>query len=259
MSLHTFDPNIAAKVGINAAIIYQNLIFWTQKNMANGRHIHDGHVWTYNSVKAWADMFPYLSGNQVRRALAKLIETGMIAEGNYNKSAYDRTKWYGVSTQIHLCFLPNGFGEKHEPIPDVNTDNNTDSKQEVAIAPVHDAKSVKDKRDVIASILSMAVSYQTAMAFVQHRIELKKPMTENAANAMLKKLEGHPDPDAVLTDSIANGWQGIFPEKTNARNTYDQRKSTDSMGGGQSANGDATLRAIAYAATARPAPSDDIF
>ncbi|MEM8437716.1 helix-turn-helix domain-containing protein, partial [Morganella morganii] len=32
-----------------------------------------------------------------------------------------------------------------------------------------------------------------------------------------KKLAGHPDPDSVLCDSIANGWQGIFPERTAGR------------------------------------------
>jgi len=69
----------------------------------------------------------------------------------------------------------------------------------------------------IIQILSIAVSPNIAAAFVQHRKELKKPMTANAASAMIKKLEGHPAPDDVLTDSIANGWQGIFPEKTKGK------------------------------------------
>tara|TARA_R110000850_G_scaffold20074_1_gene60017 strand:+ start:916 stop:1689 length:774 start_codon:yes stop_codon:yes gene_type:complete len=77
--------------------------------------------------------------------------------------------------------------------------------------------SVNVDADVI-QILSISISSNVATSFVKHRRDLKKPMTENAANAMLKKLEGHQDPDAVLTDSIANGWQGIFPEKTKGRN-----------------------------------------
>ena len=63
-------------------------------------------------------------------------------------------------------------------------------------------------------ILGKVSSQETAASFVAHRRELKKPLTERAASAMVKKLDGHPNPDAVLTDSIANGWQGIFPEKT---------------------------------------------
>ena len=67
--------------------------------------------------------------------------------------------------------------------------------------------------DDLIAILSNSVSADVAASFVQHRKDLKKPMTENMANAILKKLEGHHAPDEVLTDSIANGWQGIFPEK----------------------------------------------
>lgn len=135
MSLHSFDPDIAAKVGINAAVIYQNIIFWTQKNMANGRHIHDDHVWTYNSIKAWSDLFPYLSGDQIRRALEKLVSVDLICEGNYNPSAYDRTKWYGVKTQIHLAKTSNGFGENPEPIPDSKPYDKPDGKHLALSAP----------------------------------------------------------------------------------------------------------------------------
>jgi hypothetical protein len=33
--MHSFDPEIAKKVGVNAAVIYQNIVWWTQKNAAN--------------------------------------------------------------------------------------------------------------------------------------------------------------------------------------------------------------------------------
>ena len=67
--------------------------------------------------------------------------------------------------------------------------------------------------DDLILILRNSVSPDVAASFVQHRKDLKKPMTENMANAVVKKLEGHHAPDMVLTNSIANGWQGIFPEK----------------------------------------------
>lgn len=75
-------------------------------------------------------------------------------------------------------------------------------------------ESKDSQRARAVEILSAVVPPTIARAFVTHRDDLKKPMTENAANAMCKKLEGHHDPGAVLNDSIANGWQGIFPEKT---------------------------------------------
>ena len=70
-------------------------------------------------------------------------------------------------------------------------------------------------------ILSDVASPEVASDFVEHRREIKKPMTVKAAKAMAKKLDGHPDPDDVLLESIANGWQGVFPEKVKARRKVD--------------------------------------
>ena len=100
---HSFETHIANKVGINAAVIYQNIQFWCRKNQANKKNFHDGNWWTFNSVDAMLHLFPYLSKDQIRNALKKLEDAELIQSGNYNKSAYDRTKWYAVTeSQIDL-------------------------------------------------------------------------------------------------------------------------------------------------------------
>lgn len=119
--MHSFDPKIAEMVGIAPAVIYQNIVWWIAKNKANEDNFIDGHYWTYNSVRAFATLFPYLTEDQVRRALDKLVEHNLIVAGNHNKSAYDRTKWFRLSDQIDLAKLPNEFGTHAEPIPVVNT------------------------------------------------------------------------------------------------------------------------------------------
>ncbi|MCA3080575.1 MAG: hypothetical protein ING71_17505, partial [Rhodocyclaceae bacterium] len=118
--MHSFDPKIAEVAGIAPAVIYQNICWWIAKNKANGDNLIDGHYWTYNSVRAFAVLFPYLTEDQVRRALDRLVECGLIVVGNHNKSAYDRTKWFRLSDQMDLADLPNEIGEIAEPIPVVN-------------------------------------------------------------------------------------------------------------------------------------------
>ena len=115
--MHSFDPDIAARVGLNAAVIYQNIVWWTQKNAANGKHMHDGRYWTYNSIRAFEVLFPYLTGKQIRTALDKLETSGLIVSGNFNKAGYDRTKWYCPSEQVDLPKKANGIAQKGEPIP----------------------------------------------------------------------------------------------------------------------------------------------
>lgn len=117
MSMHQFDIHMASEVGVNAAVLYQNIKHWCAKNAANGKHQHDGQSWCYNSVSAFTALFPYLTTSQVRTALTKLIEGGFIVEGNYNKTPYDRTKWYCVSEQSDLLKAANGVDEDREPIP----------------------------------------------------------------------------------------------------------------------------------------------
>jgi hypothetical protein len=126
MSGHQFDPDIAAQVGCNAAVIYHNLLHWAQKNAANNRHFYDGCWWTYNSVSAFAELFPYLTGKQIRTALDKLEASGLIISGHFNKASYDRTKWYSptcLNQQIHLPKKANQIAQKGEPIPNINTDS----------------------------------------------------------------------------------------------------------------------------------------
>lgn len=152
---HYFDVEIAEKYSINAAVILQNLAHWIQKNEANDVNYYDGDYWTYNSNKAFAELFPYLSSKQIRTALEMLIDDGVIITGNYNKSTYDRTLWYTLTDKgrdiLHLAPKANGNAQKDksiclqgqmempkkangnapegEPIPNINTDYKNSNKK----------------------------------------------------------------------------------------------------------------------------------
>lgn len=94
--MHTFDPVDAVQYGILEAVLLANIRWWVAKNKANGRHLHDGRYWTYNSAKAFTKLFPYASQQQIQRALKRLEDAGMMKIGNYNSNPYDHTKWYSV-------------------------------------------------------------------------------------------------------------------------------------------------------------------
>lgn len=74
-------------------------------------------------------------------------------------------------------------------------------------------KKPKQKTELIYT-LPFFVDSQIFKDFINHRKEIKKPMTQNAVNATIKKLcdfhaKGY-DCNEILNNSIANGWQGIF-------------------------------------------------
>ena len=134
---YSFDIAVAVKYGVNEAIFIRNIYWWMVKNKANRKHFYDGRTWTYNSMKAFTELFPFWSENQIRHTIRKLSESGALIIGNYNKASFDRTQWYSLSdnvmemlrcedSQLHLSKFPNASGKIDTPIPDINTDINTD-------------------------------------------------------------------------------------------------------------------------------------
>ena len=124
---HSFDINIAKKYGIQAAVLLKNIYFWIEKNRANETNFYDGYYWTYNSKKAFSDLFPYMTERQIDYTLKKLIEEEILVTGNYNKMAYDRTLWYAITKkgysilqncEMETTKLLNGNNEIVKPIPD---------------------------------------------------------------------------------------------------------------------------------------------
>ncbi|HZS17281.1 MAG TPA: hypothetical protein VFA51_05040 [Candidatus Udaeobacter sp.] len=99
---HHFKVSDAKKYGVTEAILLYNLKYWIAKNKANGKHFYKERTWTYNSHRAFGELFPYLSESQIKRALASLQKQGAILKDNFNKKRYDRTNWYALVDEPEL-------------------------------------------------------------------------------------------------------------------------------------------------------------
>lgn len=137
---HLFEVEIAVEYGIHAAILLENIGYWVKQNEANKTNFYDGTYWTFNSRRAYAELFPYMSKRQIDTAFEKLISGGLVITGNYNKLAYDRTLWYALTQKgksiLHFETMENtkcdnGQPQNVPPIPNINTDitsnENTDT------------------------------------------------------------------------------------------------------------------------------------
>ena len=135
--IHSFNINIATKYGVHSAIILDNLNYWITKNQANEQHFYDGHYWTYNSKKAFAELFPYMTERQIDYALKKLIDDGIIITGKYNTNKYNQTLWYAI-TNFGYSILQNcemeqtNLSNQNDKIVECNTNNKqADIKQQI--------------------------------------------------------------------------------------------------------------------------------
>lgn len=94
---HTFNVEVAKVAGILPATIFNNIGHWMAANRANGHNIVDGRVWTYNTVEAWSELYPYATKKQVEKALARLRDAGLVDTACYNEDKRDRSLWYTLT------------------------------------------------------------------------------------------------------------------------------------------------------------------
>ena len=108
-------PSLAIRVGLESAIVLQQLHYFIKINFKANRNIYDGRPWVYNSYTGWQSIFPFLSTKTIQRIFANLKKSGIVVTGNYNKSAMDRMKWYTINYEkIHSPDFPkteNAYGQ----------------------------------------------------------------------------------------------------------------------------------------------------
>ena len=144
---YQFDTEDAKLFGADGAAILWHIRFWVRKNKANGRNRHEVQVpkvdgtmktvrryFTYNSREAMAELFPWLSVDQIRRHTKKLVEAGVLI--THQVPGYDRTLWYGFmdERQLDVAEPPTPSGENAKwkrRDRQMSSDKNTRSEDQI--------------------------------------------------------------------------------------------------------------------------------
>jgi hypothetical protein len=86
-------PSLALRVGLNGAIVLQQLHYWLGKS----KNVRDERKWVYNSIEDWREQFPFWSASTIRRAFTSLERRGLIYTDKYNSQAWYQRKWYTIN------------------------------------------------------------------------------------------------------------------------------------------------------------------
>lgn len=112
-------PSLAVTLGINRAIVFQQLHFLLngQKAAKNKFNHVDGRWWVYNSYPEWrADYFPWLSISTLKGIFNGLEDELLVIARQSVKYKSDRRKWYTIDYEVwdKKCLM---MGQKmsHEP------------------------------------------------------------------------------------------------------------------------------------------------
>jgi len=117
---YSFDIDVAKEHGINEAILIKNFQFWNRYNKANGKNCHDGRHWTYNTLHAFTEQFPFWTIKQLRRILNKLVANKVLVKGSFSKNRYDRTIWYAFADEDKWLRVRTGKDNSMLPVEDVH-------------------------------------------------------------------------------------------------------------------------------------------
>ncbi|MDK2932390.1 MAG: hypothetical protein PWP27_200 [Clostridiales bacterium] len=89
-------PQLAKKIGLNEAIVIQQIHYWLKVNEETNKHFYNNRYWMYNSFEKWCEQFPFWSIATIKRIFKNLEKQKILLVSNYNKYRRDRTKWYTI-------------------------------------------------------------------------------------------------------------------------------------------------------------------
>nr|UVY59180.1 MAG: Replication initiator protein A (RepA) N-terminus [Bacteriophage sp.] len=258
MKKHILDIGVAQLVGANAALILENIAYWCEHNAANNSNLHDGHYWTYNSTKAFGELFPYMTINVIRASLKKLKDNGLILTGNYNKSAYDRTMWYTLTEKAETMLDVNvhsdepnqeeATDEAPSPAPTTaqdpwgNTTNaNTERFQPSTYEPQpllaepepkpqpKKTRKAKSFDAIIDSYTSDPETKDLLGAWLQNRKAKRAAMTDRAIQSNIDVLDRYAQESRMsvkdyLNEVVRRGWTSFFAINNYQRPGYQKQQ-----------------------------------
>lgn len=96
------SPQLAVRIGLNEAIILQQINYWL--NDTESRHDHDGKLWVYNTYEEWQKQFPFWSVPTIKRTLASLEKQGVVIAKKLQKTQCNHTKFYTVNYASECLF-----------------------------------------------------------------------------------------------------------------------------------------------------------
>ena len=129
-------PTLAVKIGLNEAIVIQQIQFWITTNQGiNGRdeiNFREGRWWSYNSYEAWKKEFPFWSLSTIKRTFYSLERRGLLLSRQFNAVDWDHQKWYAidydaVNAAVNGSEIEDDRSCQNEPIDDVNMNQSNGS------------------------------------------------------------------------------------------------------------------------------------
>lgn len=171
-----------------------------------------------NVAKIISTFFTRADDGYVQKRVQEEIEKANLKKIKAQASA--NARWGGCERNANA--LPSQcLGNAHQT-PDTRQEEKEEAGAPAEPSPgADDAPPPAPRFNAMKALLPDYVRPEAWAEWVESRRASRKPVTEFAARQALRQLDefrnaGH-DPNASLTQSARNGWQGLFPPKNGGR------------------------------------------
>jgi len=176
----------------------------------------DKHCYASNSYLA---EFCQCTEVKISNAIRKCINLGYLEVVSFD----GRTRILKSRLKESLRQTQTKFKADLNKVDTNNKDNNTDNKDK------------KDRKQTYNTILDEehieGKKREAVTEFIKMRKMIRKPLTDHALRLMLRELEKLSDLEseqiAILEQSIANSWQGVFPLRKNGNEPVKHKDYSD--------------------------------
>ena len=94
---HRFNVEVATRYGVPCALVLGHIDYLVEKARSDGEKRRNGKYWVSKSVKKIAELYPYYTEKQVRRAIDKLRAEGLVVTGHFPTGECPSTLWYTLT------------------------------------------------------------------------------------------------------------------------------------------------------------------
>ncbi len=123
-------PSLAKAIGLNDAIITQQLHYWLENPKAGVER--EGFKWIFNTYDEWQENFPFWSVSTIKRTFLDLEEKGVVISAQMDAKSRDMRKYYRLNYEklaeyetLHRLNLTPSIGSHRDDVKG-NTESTTD-------------------------------------------------------------------------------------------------------------------------------------
>jgi hypothetical protein len=218
-------PSLAVKIGLNEAIILQQLHYWLN-NKSNPGIVEDGYKWVYNSYLDWKGNFPFWSTHTIQRTILGMEKQGLVVSRQFESHKWNQRKAYRIdydkldelSTPIgqdEECQkgMPDSANLAHSLISNTETTTETTIDLNTASSPTDSTLAFSPEGDSLDLILQEPTVEESQEPEVQETVIFQSQEESLIDN-------GYPSEVSAFVAAFCDCWRITPPPRRSRQGAY---------------------------------------